>query len=93
MYCPLFITLTMFRDGRKVMVNSSLIEEMTEYISDKEDEDYLPDQEGGTLVFIKGRPAIRVKEPMSEIRSISEVVARNFVISTVQTLHNRGYIK
>lgn len=89
MICPILISLTMLRSGQVVYVNVGMIEEIMDYPNDDEDDEV----HGGTLVFIHGRPAIRVKESVEDIRTISMRATKNFVIDTIQTLHSRGYIK
>ena len=91
MICPILIPLTMLRNDQTVYVNVGLIEEIMKYPEDHPTDD--DEVKGGTLVFIHGRPAIRVSETMEDVRRIAMAATKNFVIETVQSLHARGLIK
>ncbi len=88
MNLPMLIPVTLSKNGTKIFINASFIERVLPPNPDDEEEDY-----PGTCIVLFGHPSVRVKESPEEIKELSKIIAKNFVVETVRTLHGYGYIK
>ena len=89
---PIFIGLTLARDEKKIWINANYIGEIMDANAVKDEDEEYAYMEGTTLVFIQGRPGMRVKETPDEIRTMIRNAERDTVSLIVQRLHAQGFI-
>lgn len=91
---PILISLTLSGDERTLIVNANHIEEIIASVGEDEDpDDFVPGNKSNTtLVFVKGRPTVRVKETPEQITHMIKDSTINVVTDIANRLNAMGFI-
>ena len=71
MNIPILIGLTMNSTGKKILINACFIEEIMPSVNISDQDDYESSEtDNSTILFISGRPAIKVRESVDTIKDM-----------------------